>query len=151
MKGEFQEHRVMICLDTDLYLAFMKLSGDKGLGRAFAGLLPWVEGMYQMGYINKEVYEFHVKRYSEPLSTKKPWTSPEDTKKQVLNDKAKKTIEDMIEQFAHFKEKDNQAWMASARSYAERFGDLQCSKTLLGMIKTLPDPPAKEPEKKEGE
>lgn len=65
---KFREHGVMIFLSRDLYVAFIKLQAEKELGRSFAALLPFTEGLYKMGYISEDVYEAHKKRYSEPLT-----------------------------------------------------------------------------------
>jgi hypothetical protein len=70
----FQEHKVRLYLDKDLYVAFIRLQADKTIGRSYAGLLPFVEGLYHMGYINKDVYQAHVLKYSEKLVTKKQLT-----------------------------------------------------------------------------
>ena len=43
----FREHGVMLYLDKALYKAFIRLQADKGLGRSYAGLLPFVEGLYR--------------------------------------------------------------------------------------------------------
>ena len=67
MTSGFKEHGVMLFLTKDLYLAFIKLQADKGLGRSYAGLLPFTEGMYHLGYLKKDLYDLHVKKYSVPL------------------------------------------------------------------------------------
>lgn len=72
--SSFQEHRVMLCLSKELYSAFIRLQADKGLGRSYAGLLPFVEGMHHLGYLNEMDYQAHLKRYSEPLVQPKPLT-----------------------------------------------------------------------------
>jgi hypothetical protein len=56
-------------LSNELYLGFVKLQADKGLGRSYAALLPFVEGLYHMGYITQDVYQAHAVRYSKPLLT----------------------------------------------------------------------------------
>lgn len=66
-KKGFSEHKVMLCLDKELYRAFIKLQADKELGRSYAGLLPYVEGLFHMGYITQEVRDSHVLKYSQPL------------------------------------------------------------------------------------
>lgn len=66
--GSFREHGVLIYLSKDLYLGFIKLQADKSLGRSYAGLLLFTEGLFRMGYISKEVYAEHIKKYSQPLS-----------------------------------------------------------------------------------
>ena len=115
----------MLCLDTDLYLAFIKLQANMGLGRAYAGLLPYVDGLYHMGYIDKAVYDTHVKRYSEPLrkkDEKKLWSSLEEKRQAEGREKAEKTLKGMIAQFDYYK--DNPGWLKSAAAFAERFGEL---------------------------
>jgi hypothetical protein len=126
----FNEHKVMLFLNPDLYTAFVKLQADRGLGRSYAGLLPFVEGLYRMGYLSQDVYEAQVKRYSEPLIQKKPTQQDIFEKQDVM--KADKTIKSIIEQFANHKQ--NPAWLQSVRKYAERFSQLDSAKTLLGMV-----------------
>lgn len=63
----FNEHKVLLCLDRELYMAFIRLQADKGLGRSYAGLIPYIEGLYKMGYLSKECYEAHLEKYSVPL------------------------------------------------------------------------------------
>lgn len=70
----FQEHKVRLYLDKELYVAFIRLQADKCLGRSYAGLLPFVEGLYHMGYINRDVYQTHVQKYSDKLIGKKQLT-----------------------------------------------------------------------------
>ena len=70
----FQEHKVMLFLDKELYVAFIRLQADRAVGRSYAGLLPFVEGLFHMGYINREVYEKHVQKYSDKLVGKRQLT-----------------------------------------------------------------------------
>jgi hypothetical protein len=70
----FQDHYVRLFLDRELYVAFIRLQADKTLGRSFAGLLPFVEGLYHMGYLNREQYEKHREKYSDMLVGKKQLT-----------------------------------------------------------------------------
>ena len=76
-RSGFQEHYVRLFLDKELYVAFIKLQADKTLGRSYAGLLAFTEGLFHMGYINREVYETHVKKYSDKLVGKKQLTLAE--------------------------------------------------------------------------
>lgn len=66
-------------------MGFVKLQADKGLGRSFAALLPFVEGLYAMGYISEQVYEQHKKKYSQPLVTQKPLQQFLDKREEQLN------------------------------------------------------------------
>lgn len=65
--GDFREHGVMLYLDKTLYRAFIKLQADKGLGRSYAGLLPFTEGLFHLGYLSKQDHEEHVAKYSQGL------------------------------------------------------------------------------------
>jgi hypothetical protein len=60
----------MLFLDKTLYRAFIKLQADRELGRSYAGLLPFVEGLYTMGYLSKEEYMAHQERYNTKLEDK---------------------------------------------------------------------------------
>jgi hypothetical protein len=131
MSGGFNEHKVMLFLDAELYTAFIKVQADKGLGRSYAGLLPYVEGLYQMGYLSKETYEKHAQRYSEPLIKKAPDAPPSAEALEI--EKVSKIIEEMIRQFHDHK--DNVSWLRSANLYAERFTRLAPAVVLRDMIK----------------
>jgi hypothetical protein len=112
----FREHGVPIYLDRELYVAFIKLQADRGLGRAYAGLLPFVEGLYQMGYISKEVYEVHRQKYSEPLLDSKASPKVVDTQVEQLN----KTLGMVYEQWNdHPKREWREKWLKTARQHAE--------------------------------
>jgi len=63
----FSEHVYKLCLDYRLYTAAIKLQSDLGLGKAYAGMLPYVEGLYSMGYLDKETYELYRNKYSVTL------------------------------------------------------------------------------------
>ncbi len=76
-RSGFQEHKVMLFLDKDLYVAFIRVQADKAVGRSYAGLLPFVEGLYHMGYIKRDVYEKHMLKYSDTLISKKQLTLAE--------------------------------------------------------------------------
>jgi hypothetical protein len=99
MSGGFREHQVQLYLDKDLYRAFIKLQGDKDLGRSYAGLLPYVEGLYRMGYITKDVYDLHFKKYSEPLGEKASVLSPERKKQQDNLESKDRQFKMMLEQW----------------------------------------------------
>jgi hypothetical protein len=88
-------------------MGFVKLQADRRLGRAYAGLLPFVEGLYHMGYISKEVYEAHIKRYSEPLETRDFKAEQVDPKTKEITEKLEQTIQNFKSQwdYAPFKSK----------------------------------------------
>lgn len=125
----------MLCLDKDLYWAFIKLMSDKHMGRSYAGLLPYVEGLYQMGYITKEVYEVHVKRYSEPLATKAEIVTVSLEEKARRRELAKTDgiLKGMIAQYElHCKDT---TWLSKAGGFAAKHVDnLDSAKKLLALI-----------------
>jgi len=86
----------MMFLSRELYVAFIKLQADKELGRSFAALLPFTEGLYRMGYISEEVYEAHKKRYSEPLTKESAAQKNQRLRKER---KAEKETEQLNKQF----------------------------------------------------
>ena len=64
----FSEHVYKLCLDYRLYSAAIKLQSDMGLGKAYAGMLPYVEGMHTLGYLDEETYELYRNKYSVSLA-----------------------------------------------------------------------------------
>jgi len=114
--GNFREHGVLIYLSNELYLGFVKLQADKGLGRAYAGLLPFVEGLYSLGYISQEVYESHKQRYSVPLLVSKDMPKVVDKQAEQLN----KTLGMVCEQWNdHPKREWREKWLKTARVHPE--------------------------------
>lgn len=124
--GRFKEHGVLIYLSNPLYIGFVKLQADKGLGRSFAALLPFVEGLYAMGYITKEVYEEHQKRYSQPLITQKPLKHFTEDQATQLN----KTLAGVYEQW---KEHPNPKWRNGWLNIARQHPELSNSKKILAL------------------
>jgi len=95
----FREHGIMLYLDKTLYKAFIKLQADKGLGRSYAGLLPFVEGLYHLGYLSKEEYETHFQKYNTPLTEEpKPLTKEQMQEREKLK-KLNKNFSMVIEQW----------------------------------------------------
>jgi hypothetical protein len=121
--GNFQEHRIMLCLNRQLYLAFIKLQAEKGLGRSYAGLLPFVEGLNKLGYLKEEVYEVCVKKYSEGLIQEKPKVP---TKEELTRDsklkQVEKTFSMVIEQW-NFPRKDQIKWRLNWFKKAQEYKD----------------------------
>ena len=128
----FREHQVLLCLDKQLYRAFIKLQADKNLGRSYAGMLPYVEGLYRLGYISQEVYEAHFQKYSEPLEPAKPLTVEEQHEKDEL-EKRDKTFKGMQEQWSTHSY--NPKWLLKVSRVAEKYRDrLQSARDLLARI-----------------
>lgn len=127
--GKFREHGVMLFLSQELYIGFIKLQADKGLGRSFAGLLPFVEGLYSMGYITQEVYEEHKKRYSQPLVAEKPLTLKQLKKKESIA-KITKEFSNVIKQWDSMNVKAKNFWIKKAKEYRDTIPN---AKLVLGL------------------
>jgi len=112
----FREHGVHLFLDRELYVAFIKLQADRGLGRSYAGLLPFVEGLHQMGYLTQEVYEDHVKRYSKPLIVQRTLPEVVDVQANQLN----KALSMVSEQWdEHPNPEWRSKWLNAAREHSQ--------------------------------
>jgi hypothetical protein len=125
---KFKEHGVMLFLSKDLYRGFIKLQGDKDLGRSYAGLLPFTEGLYKLGYLSKEVYQVHIKKYSQTLASLE---EPKADKKQEKTEaeQKEKQFKGMLEIWDE--PHNNKNWRQNAISLAKKFPELESAKLLL--------------------
>jgi len=112
----FQEHKVMLFLSKELYVAFIKLQADRGLGRSYAALLPFVEGLRAMGYISENVYREHVNRYSQPLLVQKTISEVVDTQADQLNRAMGMAVDQWNE---HPSLEWRRTWLNTARQHPE--------------------------------
>jgi len=128
--GSFKEHGVLIYLSKELYTGFIRLQADKGLGRSYAGLLPFTEGLFRMGYISKEVYEEHVKKYSKPLESEKQ-VSLEQLKEQQFLEQRARQLKGMLDQWD---EHPGPEWREKVFVFAEKYADrLQSARDILAL------------------
>lgn len=128
--GSFKEHGVLIYLSKELYTGFIRLQADKGLGRSYAGLLPFTEGLFRMGYISKEVYEEHVKKYSKPLESEKQ-VSLEQLKEQQFLEQRDRQLKGMLDQWD---EHPGPEWREKVFVFAEKYADrLQSARDILAL------------------
>jgi len=75
---KFREHGVMLFLDGELYHGFTKLMADKCLGRSYAGLQAFTEGIFHLGYLSKDSYDAHIEKYSIPLYVEESKPKPKE-------------------------------------------------------------------------
>lgn len=73
--------------------------------------------MYHLGYISKEAYETHVKKYSEQLITKEPLTPEQVDERQRLEQKDK-YFRQVLEQWAIH---DDAEWRENILKRAEEW------------------------------
>lgn len=133
----FQEHKVMLFLDKELYVAFIRLQADKTIGRSYAGLLPFVEGLYHMGYINRDVYQTHVQRYSDKLVGKKQLTLAE-TQEMEKNIQLAKLFEAIAKQWENLTQEQQQAHFKRAVTLRQKIPQAELIIQLANRRRTSP-------------
>jgi hypothetical protein len=125
----FKEHGVVLYLPKKLYIAWIKLQADKGLGRSFAGLLPFVEGMYSLEYITKDVYEEYFYKYSVPLSPKFEVLLSEEERKQ--KDFLEGKNRQFRGQFEQWNDHLELKWRQNVLAEAKKYPNLEYAKRIL--------------------
>lgn len=128
LKSTFNEHGILLYLDRELYVAFVRLMADKELGRSYAGLLGLVTGFYHLGYISKEVYDKHAAKYTERLQPSEIVT-PEVQKEKDLLIAKDKQFNGQIEQW---EQHSSPEWRAKVLADAKKYETkLDSAKQLL--------------------
>jgi hypothetical protein len=137
----FSEHKLMLCLNRKLYLKFIKMQADKNLGRSYAGLQAFIEGLYQLGYLSEKEYQENLELYSETLDAKE---LKEQARKELMEQERLKvekelleskdyTFKGMIEEFSFHSDKPG--WCKKATEQAEEFKDrLESARNLLNLL-----------------
>lgn len=123
-KTGFKEHGVMMYLSKDLYRGWIKLQADKDLGRAYAALLPFTEGLYRLGYIPQEVYEENITKYSQSLT---PSKTEQKTNEQNQLVEVEKQLTGMLEQW----DLHNLQWQLKTIAYAKKHSNLEPAKKII--------------------
>lgn len=129
--GKFREHGVLIYMAPPLYKGWVKLQADKDLGRAFAALLAFNRGLYEMGYIPKSVYLRFKEKYSTPLDKEPQQLTLAETPKQNELNELNETFGKVIAQWNFHPE---QAWRDQWIKRAMQNGDLPNAKKLLVFV-----------------
>jgi hypothetical protein len=126
----------MLCLDKPLYRAFIQLQAAKDLGRAYAGLLPFVEGLHKLGFLSEEEHTIHVKKYSEPLTDESKVEIAVISHEQRESDKELKVMDKyFLEVMRQWENHKDLQWRVKAKVKAEHWKEkLQSAKDLLSLI-----------------
>jgi hypothetical protein len=133
----FKEHGLMLYVDRELYVAFNKFIGDKGLGRSYGGLLLLTEGLHNLGYLSNESYEVHHKKYSRGLIESAPVKPSPEQKEITLQ--IKKTLRLVLEQFDTLKETAKAYHIKTAQQYLDEIPEAREILKKAGILKeTLP-------------
>ena len=64
---DFYQHKFLICLDAPLYLAVIKFQAEHELGRSYAALRIFIEGLKSLNLISQDLYEYYKRKYSASL------------------------------------------------------------------------------------
>jgi hypothetical protein len=108
-------HALTLFLDSPLCVALTQFQATNKLGRSYAGLLIFIEGLRKLNLINEVVYQHYKNRYMLPLRTMIEEENPLVAKqKEVEFEKTRKQLQQVIEQFPTLKPKTQQYW----RKYA---------------------------------
>lgn len=131
----FKEHQLRLYLDRRLSMAFTRLRADKGLGRSFAGLLCFIEGLHNMGFIGDVDYERYRKRYSTPLDKSPEQVALVDYTEANQVKAKRKMFSQVVAQFEIHKDKEG--WVDLWREKAIKHPDLPEARELLAIIEEL--------------
>jgi hypothetical protein len=110
----FKEHGILLYLSPALYIGFTRLQADKGLGRSYAGLLAFTEGLHSIGYLNEDDYLTHIKRYSQKLTEQKQESTLQQSKEKEARIKLEQQFSDVIKQWATMKESSRKYYVKKA-------------------------------------
>jgi hypothetical protein len=128
----FKEHGVMLYLDKTLYKAFIRLQADKELRRSYAGLLPFVEGLFHLGYLSKEDYEKYVQKYSQGLKEEPKLLTMQELRQNEEVAKYERMFQNAISEWD--KRKDVE-WRLKWIRFAEKHKDkIPSAKQLLELV-----------------
>ena len=116
----FKEHGLMLYLSPELTIALVKLQAERELGRSYAGLLAFVEGMNYLGLLSKEDYVRLKTRYSSGLIKEKPLTLDELKAKRQLEEEDR-LFSMVLDQWAeHPDKKWREDWITRAKQWKDK-------------------------------
>ncbi len=117
----FSEHVYKLCLDYKLYSAAIKLQSDMGLGKAFAGMLPYVVGLHALGYLEDADYELYKNKYSVSLEdshnnkNKSPVELMREQTRSNYRRTANKEFGNVLDQWATMEQRNKDYWIKKAK------------------------------------
>ena len=128
-------HGFLVYLPPELYLGIVKLQADKQLGRVYPVLLAITEGLYNLGYISKEVYEVYSKKYSEKLIKEK--VNLPTPKEQMEIAKLSESFRNVIKNWSEVKNKE--FWRNKAEKAIQKYGEQNIpeAKKILTLVESI--------------
>jgi len=130
--GSFRDHQLRLYLDRRLSIKFTELMADKTLGRSFAGLLCFVEGLHRLGHLGERDYELYRKRYSTPLDKDPEQVALMELEEAKQRRDQNRLFGQCVAQFQIHKEREG--WVDLWRERAIKHPELPQAKRLLALI-----------------
>ena len=110
-------HILRLFLDSPLDVALTKYQATNTLGRSYAGLLVFIEGLRRLDLIGEVVYQHYKSRYLRPLPTlpvEEPAARWQREEQQKTLQQIRKKLRDVIDQFTALQPKARQYWLKYA-------------------------------------
>ena len=108
---------MQLFLDSPLDVAVTQFQALHKLGRSYAGLLIFIEGLSKLNLINEVVYQHYKARYMQPLKTlpeEEPARTKQKEEQQQILQKDRKQLRDVTDQFPALQPKARQYWLKYA-------------------------------------
>jgi len=116
----FREHGLMLFMGPKLRLAFIKMQADRELGRSYAGLRAFTEGLHVLGYLKQEDYERLCQKYEQGLN-QPPTLNIQQLQTKSEQDKMSKKFSMVLDQWgAHTDMKWRANWIREAEVWKDK-------------------------------
>jgi hypothetical protein len=105
-------------LDSPIDVALTQFQAKHKLGRSYAGLVIFIEGLRKLNLINEVGYQHYKNRYMKPLRTLIE-EDPLQTRREDEFKKDRKQLQDVLEQFVSLQPKAQKYWLKYASDHPE--------------------------------
>jgi hypothetical protein len=120
LKENTQPHILRLFLDSPLDVALTQYQALNKLGRSYAGLLVFIEGLRKLNFISEVVYQHYRERYMKPLQTNPIIDAPLVAKRKEGDfEKARRQLQSVIELFPKLEAKPQKHWLEYALAHPE--------------------------------
>jgi hypothetical protein len=120
LKENPQPHILRLFLDSPLDVALTQYQALNKLGRSYAGLLVFIEGLRKLNFISEVVYQHYRERYMKPLQTTPITEDPLVAReKEEEVQKVRKRLRDATALFPKLKPKAQQSHLQYALDHPE--------------------------------